>query len=116
MEEELVKMSPKGQLVVPQDIRLRENFKPSDRFVAFGVKDGVLFKKIDMPNVKAEFESLSKEIAKQFRKKIHIMYLIRLFQEKLSWLHLKNISRNFQKSWNILSLILAMFRKIGSKC
>jgi bifunctional DNA-binding transcriptional regulator/antitoxin component of YhaV-PrlF toxin-antitoxin module len=69
MEEELVKMSPKGQLVVPREIRSKENFKPSDRFVAFGVKGGVLFKRVNIPDVKAEFDSLSKEIAKQFREK-----------------------------------------------
>lgn len=69
MEEELVKMSPKGQLVVPRDIRAKENFKPSDRFVAFGVKGGVLFKRVNIPDVKAEFESLSKEIAKQFKER-----------------------------------------------
>lgn len=67
MEEELVKMSPKGQLVVPKEIRLSEKFKPSDRFVAFGVKGGVLFKKVSIPEVKAEFESLAREIAKQFK-------------------------------------------------
>ena len=69
MEEDLVKMSPKGQLVVPREIRAKEDFKPSDRFVAFGVKGGVLFKRVDIPNVKAEFESLSKEIAKQFKER-----------------------------------------------
>ncbi len=67
MQEDLVKMSPKGQLVVPREIRVKEDFKPSDRFVAFGVKGGVLFKRVDIPNIKAEFESLSKEIAKQFK-------------------------------------------------
>lgn len=67
MEEELVKMSSKGQLVVPREIRLSEKFKPSDRFLAFGVRGGVLFKKVDMPAAKAEFESLSREIAEQFK-------------------------------------------------
>jgi len=67
MEEDLVKMSPKGQLVVPKEIRMKERFKPSDRFAAFGVKGGVLFKRVNIPDVKVEFESLSKEIAKQLR-------------------------------------------------
>lgn len=67
MEGELVKMSPKGQLVVPKEIRLNERFKPTDRFVAFGVRGGVLFKKVDIPTVKAEFESLSREIVEQFK-------------------------------------------------
>lgn len=68
MEIELVKMSPKGQLVVPQEIRKKQKFKPKDRFIPFSVKEGVLFKRIEMPDVKKEFASLSKEIEKQFRK------------------------------------------------
>ncbi|MBI2144213.1 hypothetical protein HYU17_03630 [Candidatus Woesearchaeota archaeon] len=69
MEGELVKMSPKGQLVVPREIRAKEKFKPTDRFVAFGVKGGVLFKRVNIPDVKAEFESLAQEIAEHFKEK-----------------------------------------------
>lgn len=69
MATELVKMSPKGQLVVPQDIREDEGFTPGDRFVPFRVKEGVLFKKVEIPDVKAEFEKLSKDIQAQFKKK-----------------------------------------------
>ncbi len=66
-EMELVKMSQKGQLVVPKEIRDIEDFKPSDRFVPFHVKGGILFKRMKIPNVKAEFASLAKEIEKQFK-------------------------------------------------
>ncbi len=55
METDLVKMSPKGQLVVPQDIRMKESFTAGDRFVPFPVKGGILFKKVEIPDVKAEF-------------------------------------------------------------
>ncbi len=68
METDLVKMSPKGQLVVPQEIREEEGFTAGDRFVPFSVNGGVLFKKVEIPNVKAEFQKLSQEIEKQFRK------------------------------------------------
>ena len=61
-QEELVKMSGKGQLVVPRRIREKERFKSSDRFVAIGVKDGVLFKRVEIPEVKIEFDSLSRDI------------------------------------------------------
>ncbi|MBI5347584.1 MAG: hypothetical protein HZB66_03165 [Candidatus Aenigmarchaeota archaeon] len=67
MTDELVKMSPKGQLVVPMEIREKEKFRPSDRFVAFDVKGGVLFKKVDIPDVRGEFKALSEEIAKKFK-------------------------------------------------
>lgn len=69
MAEELVKMSPKGQLVVPKEIRMKEKFKPSDRFLAFDVKGGILFKKVKIPDVKVEFESLAKDIEKRFKEK-----------------------------------------------
>ena len=68
METEIVKMSTKGQLVVPQEIRDNESFKSGDRFISFQVKDGVLFKKVEIPDVKAEFKKLSKEIEAQFKK------------------------------------------------
>lgn len=66
-ETELVKMSPKGQLVVPKGIREQEDFKPSDRFMPFPVKNGVLFKRVKIPEIKAEFISLAKEIQQQFK-------------------------------------------------
>jgi AbrB family looped-hinge helix DNA binding protein len=66
--EELVKMSEKGQLVVPKRIRKKEGFSSSDRFIAIEVKDGVLFKRLDMPKVEIEFESLSKDIQAHLRK------------------------------------------------
>ncbi len=68
METELVKMSEKGQLVVPQDIRESANLVPGERFVAFQVDDGVLFKKVEIPKVKLDFESLAKDIEAQFKK------------------------------------------------
>jgi len=61
MTEEIVKMSSKGQLVVPKKIREQEGFKDSDRFIAVPVEDGVVFKKIDI-DVKKEYEELTEEM------------------------------------------------------
>ncbi len=58
-EASLVKMSTKGQLVVPESIRKAEAFEPGDRFIPVAVDDGVLFKKVNIPELKAEFEKLS---------------------------------------------------------
>lgn len=69
MEAEIVKMSSKGQLVVPQDIREQEGFKPSDRFIPFAVKDGVLFKKLEMPDLKKEFNRIANDVQKHFKEK-----------------------------------------------
>jgi bifunctional DNA-binding transcriptional regulator/antitoxin component of YhaV-PrlF toxin-antitoxin module len=67
-QEELVKMSEKGQLVVPRRIREKEGFKSSDRFIAVEVEDGVLFKRVEIPVVKIEFEALSRDIRAHFKK------------------------------------------------
>ncbi len=67
--EEFVKMSPKGQLVVPQGIREEAHFEAGDRFVAFPLKEGIMFKKVKMPSIKAEFEKLSREMEAQFKKR-----------------------------------------------
>lgn len=68
MVEKIVKMSKKGQLVVPSDIREKEELKNSDRFIALPVKDGVVFKKIKL-NLEKEYEALSKEVKKRFKEK-----------------------------------------------
>jgi bifunctional DNA-binding transcriptional regulator/antitoxin component of YhaV-PrlF toxin-antitoxin module len=67
-QEELVKMSEKGQLVVPRRIREKEGFKSSDRFIAVEVEDGVLFKRVEIPEVRIEFEALSRDIQAHFKK------------------------------------------------
>lgn len=69
MEKELVKMSPKGQLVIPQEIREIESFEEGDRFVAIPIKEGVLFKRVKIPDVKIEFEKLAREIEDHFKKR-----------------------------------------------
>ena len=66
-QEELVKMSGKGQLVVPRRIREKQGLRGSDRFVAIEVKDGVLFKRVEIPKVRIEFRSLSRDIESHLR-------------------------------------------------
>jgi len=68
MSEEIVKMSPKGQLVVPKEIREQAGFNPSDRFIAVSVDDGVMFKKIDF-DVEEEYEKLSQQVQQRFEEK-----------------------------------------------
>jgi len=68
METDIVKMSPKGQLVVPQFIREKEGFIPGDRFISILVEGGILFKKVDFENLKKDFERFSKKVEKQFKR------------------------------------------------
>lgn len=59
----MMKMSPKGQLVVPQDLREQLNLKPGDRFVPVAIADGIYFKKVDLNK---EFLRIAKDVEKQF--------------------------------------------------
>jgi len=67
-EVELVKMSAKGQLVVPDSIRQEEGFEAGDRFVPVPVQEGVLFKRVKIPDVKIEFAKLAKELESKIKK------------------------------------------------
>ncbi len=60
----LIKMSGKGGLVVPKEIRGKLNLKEGERFVAVALEEGVYFKKVDLPNL----ENLTKKIQAHFEK------------------------------------------------
>lgn len=68
MPIELVKMSPKGQLVVPQNMRKLAGLEAGDRFIPFSIQGGILFKKIALPSMQEEFNNLATEMRSQFEK------------------------------------------------
>jgi len=51
------KMSSKGQVVIPEDIRKRLNLRVGSQFVVVGEKDVVIFKSISQPSME-EFDKL----------------------------------------------------------
>ncbi len=68
-EIEMTKMSSRGQVVVPQDIRERVGAGEGTMFAVFGTKDTIVLKKLEIP----EKEKLIKElevIARQCREKL----------------------------------------------
>jgi len=65
---EIVKMSSKGQLVVPEGIREEEGFHAGDRFVPFPIKDGVFFKRVSLPDLSENFSKLAKELEERLKK------------------------------------------------
>ena len=54
------KMTSKGQVVIPEDIRKQLRLKAGARFVVIGRKDVVILKEITAPSMK-EFDSLISE-------------------------------------------------------
>lgn len=60
------KMTSKGQVVIPEEIRRRLGLKPGSRFVVVGEKDTVIFKTISPPSM-GELDELLAEARKQAR-------------------------------------------------
>lgn len=58
------KMSSKGQVVIPEEIRKRLGLKVGSQFVVVGDKDTVILKAISPPSMK-EFNELVKEARRQ---------------------------------------------------
>ena len=58
------KMSSKGQVVIPENIRKRLNLKVGSQFVVVGEKDVVILKNISPPSID-EFEDLITEARKK---------------------------------------------------
>ena len=58
------KMSSKGQVVIPEDIRKRLNLRVGSQFVVVGEKDVVIFKSISQPSMD-EFDKLIARARKQ---------------------------------------------------
>ena len=57
-------MSKKGQLVVPAELRNMLGLNPEDKFIAYGNEDYIIFKKVELPSLKKEFEEIVKITSK----------------------------------------------------
>lgn len=62
MEVEFTKLSSKGQIVIPQDIRESLNLKDGTPFAVIKQNSTIILKKMDLPNIKTW-----EEVAKPFR-------------------------------------------------
>lgn len=61
-EPEVTTMSEKGQVVIPQSIRKELGIKPRTKFLVFGRGDTVIMKRLELPDVKKEWEEIFKMI------------------------------------------------------
>ena len=67
-EVEFTKLSSKGQVVIPQDIRNDMKLKPGTPFAVIEKKDSILLKKIEMPKLK-KWEDVTRPFRKMAREK-----------------------------------------------
>jgi len=60
------KLTSKGQVVIPEDVRNRLKLKPGTQFIVFGSDDSVIFKTISPPS-KDELMDILKDARRQAR-------------------------------------------------
>ena len=64
-EPQVTTISEKGQVVIPQSIRKELGIKPRTKFLVFGRGDTVIMKKLEMPDVKKEWDDIFKMMDKK---------------------------------------------------
>ena len=64
-ELEVTTMSEKGQVVIPQSIRKELGIKPKTKFLVYGRGDIVIMKKLELPDLKKEWEDIFKLMDKK---------------------------------------------------
>jgi len=67
MSEELqvTTISEKGQIVIPQLIRKMLGIKPKTKFLVYGKGDTVIMKKLELPDMKKEWNEIFKAMDKK---------------------------------------------------
>lgn len=68
MEVQVTTTSPRGQVVIPQEIREGMRIEAGTRFAVYGRGDTIIFKRVDLPTVK-DFEKLARFGTEFARKK-----------------------------------------------
>lgn len=64
-EPEVTTMSEKGQVVIPQSIRKELGIKPKTKFLVYGRGDTVIMKRLELPNLKKEWDAIFKVMDKK---------------------------------------------------
>ncbi len=66
-EVQVTTVSPKGQVVIPQEIREELGIESGTKFAVYGKSDTIIFKRIEMPTAR-DFEKLA-AFGRKFAKK-----------------------------------------------
>jgi AbrB family looped-hinge helix DNA binding protein len=64
-EPQVTTISEKGQIVIPQSIRKELGIKPRTKFLVYGRGDTVIMKKLELPDMKKEWNEIFKIMDKK---------------------------------------------------
>ena len=68
MESGIVRVSSKGQMVIPAKIRKMMRLRIGDKLFAFGDRNTMVLKKISKPALEREFEEIVAPVRKKIKK------------------------------------------------
>jgi len=57
-ELEVTTMSEKGQVVIPQSIRVELGLKPKTKFLVYGRGDTIILRKLELPDLGREWDGI----------------------------------------------------------
>lgn len=64
-EPEVTTISEKGQVVIPRSIRKELGIKPKTKFLVYGRGDTIIMKKLELPDLKKEWDGIFKMMDKK---------------------------------------------------
>lgn len=64
-EPEVTTISEKGQVVIPQSIRRELGINPKNKFLVYGRGDTIIMKKLELPDLKKEWDDIFKMMDKK---------------------------------------------------
>jgi AbrB family looped-hinge helix DNA binding protein len=64
-EPEVTTISEKGQVVIPQSICKEVGIKPKNKFLVYGRGDTIIMKKLELPDLKKEWDDIFKMMDKK---------------------------------------------------
>ncbi|MGI0065377.1 MAG: AbrB/MazE/SpoVT family DNA-binding domain-containing protein [Nitrosotalea sp.] len=64
-DPEITTMSEKGQVVIPQELRKHLGIKPKTKFVVFAIGNNIVMRKLDMPDIKKEWNNIFQSMNKK---------------------------------------------------
>ncbi len=64
-EPQITTISEKGQIVIPKDLRKHLSIKPKTKFLVFGSGDTIIIKRLQLPDVRKEWDEIFRAIDKK---------------------------------------------------
>lgn len=67
-EADVTVVSGKGQVVIPQSIRVKLGIKPKTKLLVYGYQNAVIMKKMEIPDVVKDLERLYRRVDRKVKK------------------------------------------------